>query len=445
MTASPFKRLSRSIRHELRRIVDENRRAKAKIRKPSFSKRVRLYIERLVISLRKRRKQNRFSVRNLKRWWSGFQPFEDVRITKSALSEQRSLKNRFRYLRMKVTDVLKIVFTRDFIIIALNSTILFLFSFFLVNFLMQMVTGVSAYFVNISTLISYHIIDYRIHGFDWTLFQVIVVFTAPTLLSLFLIFILSRLFERKKKKVRWFRWFRRLTKKGRQRDRELAYQKKKEKGVLRQEKIRLMYHARTEEGIPIPELTTDTRSWFRRINWIWKLFLLWTMYHLINYFFSGMLFSYFFYRRFGYVIWYIFNSSGFNLFFLVVSSIFMIVLGFVFAPQFFHSAKQYFNDLTDRIRIPFIIAQVIIPVTLGMILTFIAEVPRFSLTMTMMNLSIIALLIAAPIRGIYFAELHFDSKEKKIGVIWKWLAVATIIVTGILIAMKIGIPINLKD
>jgi hypothetical protein len=443
MRPSLFKRLSRSFGREFRRIVDDNRKTKAKIRRPAFSKRVRLWFERLIIGLQKKRKQRPFTVNNLKRWWSNFHPFEDVKLTKTSLSEQQSLKNRLRFFLYSVLEVLKIVFSRDYLIIAANSSILFLLSFFLVNFIMQLVTGVSAFFVDIGTLISFHVIDYRIHAFDWSLLQVIVVFSAPTLLSLILIFVLSRFFERKKKKIKWFRWPRQFTKKGRQKQRELAYQKKKEKGIQRQQKIQLMYQAKDENGVVAYETVSTSRKWYRRFNWVVKLFLLWTMYHLINFFFSGMLFSYFFYRRFGYVIWYIFNSSGFNLFFLSISAIFMVVLGFVFAPQFLYSGKMYFNDLTDRIRLPFVISQVVIPFFIGSILTFVAEIPRLSLTMTLMNISIGILLIAVPIRGVYFAELHFDSKPKNKKFIWKWLVVSVLLITGILILLKAGIEIKI--
>jgi len=308
---------------------------------------------------------------------------------------------------------------------------------------MQMITGVSAMTCDISTLISYHIIDYRIHSFDWSLMQVIIVFSSPTLLALILVFVLSRMFERKKTKIRPFRWVRRLSKKQRMKDRELARIRKKEKGELRQIKIQQMRQAQLQNIVEPPGNEYTGKSWFRKLDWVFKLFLLWTMYHCINYFFSGMLFSYFFYRRFGYVIWYIFNSSGFNIFFSMISFIFMVVLGFVFAPQFLYSGKLYFNNLNDRNRIPFVISQVVIPSLLGVVFSFIAQIPRLSLTMTMMNVSILILLIAVPIRGTYFAEIHFDNKDKKASVIWKWLGVAVVSISAILIALKIGIHISI--
>jgi hypothetical protein len=121
----------------------------------------------------------------------------------------------------------------------------------------------------------------------------------------------------------------------------------------------------------------------------------------------------------------------------------MIVLGFVFAPQFLYSGKMYFNTLTDRIRIPFVISQVIIPFIVGIIIIFAAETPRISITMTAMSVSIVILLIAIPIRGTYFAEIHFDNKEKKIGIIWKWVIISFIFIAAILIALKSGILINI--
>jgi hypothetical protein len=296
---------------------------------------------------------------------------------------------------------------------------------------------------DISTMIKYSIIDYRIHGYDWTLPQVIIVFSSPTLLSLILIFFLSRLFERKKIRIRLFHWVRRLSKRQRIKMREEARIRKREKGEFLQQKIQ-----RIKQGLPSDPLSDLNqvpagKKGLRKFSWPMKLFLLWMMYHSITYFFSGMLFSAVFYRRFGYVIWYIFNSNGFNLFFSGIAFIFMIILGFVFAAQFLYSAKIYFNDLTDRFRIPFVISQALLPFAIGSLLSFIAQMPRLSLTMTIMNFSILLLLIPLPIRGTYFPELHFDNKEKKVRIFWKWFFASIGIIVLILFALKVGITFSI--
>lgn len=80
-----------------------------------------------------------------------------------------------------------------YLIITVNSVTIFLLSYLLVYFVMQLVTAISASVFNINSIIHYYGVDYLIRGSDWTSDAVSTVFSSGPLISIFfaiLLFIL---------------------------------------------------------------------------------------------------------------------------------------------------------------------------------------------------------------------------------------------------------------
>jgi len=320
-----------------------------------------------------------------------------------------------------------ILFSRRYLVITLNSTVLFLLSFFLVHFLTHLVTGFAAWISGISTTLFYTMVDFQIRYWNWTEEMVITVFSLPALFALIGAVLCSLPFIGKMKRPAFFHRLRYFTRKQRHRHHREMRKRELEKQVKR-------LHG--DE----PASANHRRS--RKLSWTVRLFLLWTLYNALTYFFSGMLYAFLFHRRFGYVIWYAFNNDLFELFFAGVAFISLITIGYVFAAQFFYSARMYLNDLTDRNRLPFIFSQALFPFAIGTAVTILLQIPKFDPSLVLLNFALLFLLLPLPSRAARFDSLHFDRTEKPVRPAWPWILTAVIVITAIMIALKAGIPIN---
>ena len=426
------KRITLAIRHELYRIKAQNEKTRTGIKKPSFSQRMRHSFRRFRKDLFEKRKpiqkptyRRTSYVKRLRH------QYEDYKNTKKKMKglassntpEHFSLVSRFRYFVKEQRELYSIVFSKDYLVIVLNSTSLFMLSFFLVYFFTQMLTGFTAYFTEISTLLNYSVIDYKIHSYDWTFFQVVTVFSVPSMIILVIILIIARVFESKKEEENPIKWYQMITRK----QRERAFAKPEPEVVDTKKKNRRNRQNRKR----------------RDLTWYMKLFLLWTLYHCITYFFSGLLFCIVFYRRSGYVIWHMFVYDPINFFFAGISFLFLVVLGFVYSSQFMVSGRMYFNQLVDRNRRPFIFSQAILPFYIGMVLTTLLMIPDLSYTLIFMNFSMIFLLLPLQVRANHYPEIPFDNEPKEITVKWDWVFLALVIMLALYLPLKIGVFISL--
>ena len=321
-----------------------------------------------------------------------------------------------------------VIFSARYLAIALNSTVLFLLSFFLVHFLTHLATGLAAGFCEISTTLNYTMVDFHIRYWDWTPEMVIIVFTVPAVFAALLAAAASFPFLRRsgprKPLLHRLRYF---TKKQRMRHRRSSRKAELELQVKRLEQ-------RDEEARP------HTRR--RRIPWSVRLFLLWTSLHSLTYLFSGMLYAFLFHRRFGYVIWYAFNNIVFDVLFGFIAFTSMLAIGWFYAAQFFNAGKLWFNSLNDRNRMPFMVSLVFVPFAAGTVITVLLQLPKFDPSLILLNFSLFFFLLPIPSRSARTPSKHFDSQPKPAAVWWGWILAAAVTVTAILVAVKYGVPID---
>jgi hypothetical protein len=399
-----FKRVKRAVTREFRRIKDEHRRTGRRHKKPSLSTRFRYWLK-------------NFKEHGIK-----------IERRRSSKPHLPPLSKRISHYFEKQWKKYKVVLSSKYLIITLNSTVLFLVSFFLVHFLTHLVTGITSWFCDISTTLNYTFVDFHIRYWNWTEEMVITVFSIPAIFTIIITLLASAAFAKQIKLSDIFKRLRYLTKKQRYKNRRVQRQKQMDLQVQRLQKT------------TPPE---EKRRYKKRISWPVRLFLLWTLYHSATYFFSGMLYSFLFHRRFGYVIWYAFNAYFFDLLFSVVAFLSLVIIGYVFSVQFFYSGRMYLNDLNDRNRMPFVLSQAIFPFFIGTILTILLQIPDFDPAFILLNFSLFFLLLPIPSRSARFDHLHFDRREKTVKIFWPWVAGSAIIVCSIYIALKIGIPIRL--
>lgn len=404
MRHSLFKRFKRAVKLEFRRIRDEHRSTGRRRRKPSLSSRFRHWL--------KRTREKGFK-------------FERRRPSKP---HGPPLSKRIKYYIQKQRSKYAVVFSSKYLVIALNSTVLYLVSFFIIHFLTHVATGIAAWFCDISTTLNYTFVDFHIRYWNWTEEAVIVVFSVPALLTLIIALLASLAFAKRAKRPGFLHRLRYFTRKQRNRHRRRHRKIELEKQVQRL----------NQQGQP-----AEQRKMKKRLSWTTKLFLLWTLYHSLTYFLSGMLYAFLFHRRFGYVIWYAFNASFFDFLFSVVAFLALVLTGYAFSVQFFYSGRMYLNDLNDRNRMPFVVSQAFIPFVIGTIVTIALQIPKFDPALILLNFSIFFLLLPLPSRAARYDNLHFDSRTRSVRINWKWIAWSSIVVITILIAIKIGIPIRL--
>lgn len=388
---------------EFRRIKDEHRSTGKRDKKPPFSVRFTFWLKQF--------KEQQVTVKR----------------RRTSKSHVPSLSNRIRRSYQKTREKYSIVFSSKYLIITLNSTVLFLVSYMLIHFLTHVVTGISAWFCDISTTLNYTYVDFHIRYWNWTEEMVIIVFTIPAFFALTIALLSTIPFA---KRLRWRSMFRRgwnITRKQRRRHRHKQ----------RQKNLELQVHRLHTNEQPV-----ERRKYKKRLSWTTRMFLLWTLYHSITYFFSGLLYAFIFHRRFGYVIWYAFNTFFFDLLFAAVALIALIIIGYVFSVQFFYSGRLYFNVLNDRNRLPFVLSQAIFPFIIGTIITIAMQIPVFDPTLVLLNFSLFFLLLPLPSRAVRFDSIHFDKREKTTKIFWRWIVWSSLIILSIYVAVKIGIPIN---
>jgi MFS family permease len=401
-----FKRVKRAVKQEFRRIRDEHRSTGSKRRRPPWPVRLRHWY--------RKQKEKGFGLRR----------------KRPSRSHGPPLSARLKYFYNLKREKYSVVFSRRYLVIALNSTVLFLVSFFLVHFLTHLVTGVAARFCGISTTLNYTFVDFHIRYWNWTDEMVITVFSIPAIFAAILAILASLPFVKHMRMsdvVRWVKGLRYITKK----------QRYKRKRIHRRGELELQVQRLNKTAPPVEKPKRK-----KRLSWRIKLFLLWTLYHSTGYFFSGMLYSFLFHRRFGYVIWYAFNAYPFDLLFSFAAFLSLVIIGYFFSAQFLYSGRMYFNNLTSSNRMPFAISQAIFPFIIGTMVTMILQIPVFDPSLILLNFSIFFLLLPLPSRAVRFESLHFDSREKKPVIYWRWLAWSAIIIVSIIIALKIGISIS---
>lgn len=327
-------------------------------------------------------------------------------------------------------DKYRVIFSGRYLLITLNSTLLFLASFFLVHFLTHLVTGLSALYCEISTTLNYTMVDFHIRYWEWTPEMVIIVFTVPALFSIGIALLCSAAFMKRQSAREFFKRIRYFTKKQRYR-----HKKEQRKREIERQVQRLSQAAPAEQD-------PQRRSGRRRLPWSLRLFLLWTMYHSLTYFFSGMLYAFLFHRRFGYVIWYAFNNFFFDVLFSVIALLSMLAIGYYYAVQIFHSGRMYLGTLNERNRMPFAVSQTLLPFIAGTIITVLLQLPKFDPSLVLLNFSFLFFLLPLSARSARQPSLHFAREDPPAKVFWGWLLFAALVVTGILIAVKIGIPLH---
>ena len=340
------------------------------------------------------------------------------------VGEHIPMKAKIAYFRETTWKKYSVIFTKDFLIISLNSLVLFLCAFYVVHFLTQLITGVVCTWFNIQTVLYYGITEYhftiksaiegKLFSNKWTLTEILVVFSSAPIVCLILAIFSYRLLHIKRIKFS-FKWISRKFKKlfaNRLKKRELKIQEAEDPG----RKVKLSKY--------------------------FRLFLIWFICHAFTYFFSGMLFSWMFFMRFGYVTGYIFDSYFFDNLAASLSLISMILLGFLFVSLFLHSSRMYFNQLVDWTRMPFVYSQIVIPCIIGLPIIVLTLLPKILLKLAAMQICMVLLILPLMWRGRIYPEVQFDYKPRTIIIPWKWIISCLVISAAIIISLKLGIKIR---
>jgi hypothetical protein len=442
MRPSFFKRLKRAIRQEFRRINDQHKSKGNKRRKKKLplSVRFRHWIKNRQSKIRqfrqmreerakRRRRKPPVSVR-FRHWVKKAKTWRfKIERRRPARPQMPPLSKRVKSYFHKLKDHYGVIFSSKYLIITFNSTVIFLVSFFLIHFLTHLVTGITCWFSEISTTLNFTFVDFHIRYWNWTTEMVIVVFSVPALFALIITLLSSLAFVKQLKKPKILNYLRYLTKKQRYNHKK----KQREKELLLQ--VQRLNNTAPQSGKPKIR---------KRISWPIRLFLLWTLYHSTTYFFSGMLYAFLFHRRFGYVIWYAFDAFLFDVIFSVFAFLSLLIIGYAFSVQFFHSGRMYLNDLNDKNRMPFVLSQAIFPFIIGTIVTTAMQIPVFDPSLILLNFSIFFLLLPLPSRAVRYENLHFDNREKTAKIYWKWVVGSVFVIVLIYVALKIGIPLRLS-
>ena len=333
-------------------------------------------------------------------------------------------KAKLAYLRETKFKQYSVIFTKDYLVISFNSLILFLTSFYVVHFISQIITGVVCHWFDIRTELFYNTTEYHfsikaiIEGQKimnkWSLIEIISVFASAPFACLVFAILAYRVVNMKR----------------------IKFSLKK---ILN--KISMLFAGKAKKQEMMMQEKEKSRGRKVSLSGYLRLFLIWFICHAFTYFFSGMLFSRFFFMRFGYVTGYIFDSYFFDNLAAVLSLISMILIGFLMVSTFLHSSRMYFNQLVDWTRMPFVVSQVMIPCLIGLPVIVMTLLPKIILKMVAMQVCMIILVLPLMWRGQLYPEVQFDYKPRRIRIPWNWIISCLVISAAIIASLKIGIKI----
>ncbi len=272
-------------------------------------------------------------------------------------------------------SVWKYIFKKDQLIISTHSLMLFLVSYFFIEFISNLSMGITSLLFDYKTVIYYYKIEFLVDYDAWYADSIKTIFAAGPVVA-FIIAILSLIIY------------------------SMVYL---ETGVL-------------------------------------KILLLWTILHGSNKIIGGTLIGNLLGKGFGYVIMYLYYSDTGKLIMSLLMIMASIVIGTISTKYWIMSANSYYKFSKPENRRVFINSQVLIPFLLGTPLLFLINQPEVLRYETLINVSLIFMILPPVLLNPFYQDYYFEDNEKKI----TWSYRIIIFAIAFIIAYRVLLGIGLR-
>ncbi len=175
---------------------------------------------------------------------------------------------------------------------------------------------------------------------------------------------------------------------------------------------------------------------------ILKTLLLWAILHGSNQLIGGILIGNLLGKGLGYVIMYMYYSDTGKLIMSLLIIMSSVVVGTISTKYWIMSANSYYNYSKPHNRPIFIISQVLIPYILGTVLIWLITQPEALYYDTLVNISMIFMILPPLILNKYYQEYYFEEGDIKIQLSYRIVIFAIVFITTYRILLDSGLRIG---
>ncbi|NPD44468.1 MULTISPECIES: hypothetical protein [unclassified Lentimicrobium] len=173
-----------------------------------------------------------------------------------------------------------------------------------------------------------------------------------------------------------------------------------------------------------------------------KTLLLWAILHGANQLIGGILIGNLLGKGLGYVIMYMYYSDTGKLIMSLLIIMSSVIVGTVSTKYWIMSANSYYNYSKPYNRPLFIISQVFIPYVVGTFLIWLISQPEVMRYDTLINISMIFMILPILILNKYYQEYYFEEGEIKIKLSYRIVIFALVFIAAYRILLDQGLRIG---
>jgi len=175
---------------------------------------------------------------------------------------------------------------------------------------------------------------------------------------------------------------------------------------------------------------------------ILKTLLLWAIFHGSNKIIGGTLIGNLLGKGFGYVIMYLYYSDTGKLIMTLLMIMISVIIGTISTKYWIMSANSYYKFSKPSGRRLFMTSQVFIPYLLGVPIIWLINQPEVMRYNTLVNISMIFMILPPVLISHFYQEYYFEDKEKKITWSYRIILVSIILIAAYRILLGIGLRIG---
>lgn len=173
-----------------------------------------------------------------------------------------------------------------------------------------------------------------------------------------------------------------------------------------------------------------------------KILLLWAILHGANQLIGGILIGNLLGKGLGYVIMYMYYSDTGKLIMSLLIIMSSVIIGTVSTKYWIMSANSYYNYSKPHNRQLFILNQVFIPYIFGTFLIWLINQPNALLYDTLVNISLIFMVLPPVLLNKFYQEYYFDEEVRKIKFSYKIALFAIVFIATYRILLDQGLRIG---
>lgn len=173
-----------------------------------------------------------------------------------------------------------------------------------------------------------------------------------------------------------------------------------------------------------------------------KTLLLWSIFHGSNKIIGGTLIGNLLGKGFGYVIMYLYYSDTGKLILTLLMIMLSVIIGTISTKYWIMSANSYYKFSKPSTRKLFMTSQVLIPYLLGVPLIWLINQPDVMRYDTLVNISLIFMILPPVLISHFYQEYYFEDKEKKITWSFRIILFSLIFIAAYRILLDIGLRLG---